>query len=870
MYFLLFSSILGCVPEADPPPSTTPTPQVGEGLFREGCPTSGQATARVIGVDESLRGQRPVGTRGDYLLMNDRTAVVITAPDTEKTFFYYGGIIADAAAVDNCRQVTDDKLDEVGLVIGDLDLGDRTASSLRAFRGETIEVLSDGADGSDAVVRVTGVDDTHWLVDYELQKEDPSREFNRGLHASMTVDYILAPDSQVVEIAIQVEGSEESPDAMLGAALITFGDTLDVRGYASDRIDILGLNLRTAMPWIVASDGSGAYAFAVKGLNLGFLNIGGIDIAIDVDQGVNAPIIPGSGAASEYGYFFAVGASDGNSATTALHTVKDEPTRSGRYDLVTVSGTVEDESGPVSGAVVELLATAPGVDQGVLDVARSSAGGLFSMEVPVFEEEDWSFATRVSAPGRDTSGIVGFETSDGRLELAVGGLGTLSFDITDSNGLGSPARVHLWRDDGYKTWEPVFDTGSVPVAPGTYSVTVSRGYEYEPVHTTLTIPVGGEVGLVAVLERVVDTSGYLSTDTHIHSDPSPDSRVMMSRQLAVAAGHGLEIPMSTDHEIIVGFHDLLAESPLSAVMGTVGGEEMTAVMPEHMTIFPVQPDGTARGGPVKWFGLDFEEVLDANRDRAEVTFLNHPGYLNEVGWDRVLGQPTLTDSTLLGWPEDAVLFDWNFDGVEVMNGNSSPFMDGNHRFDDWMSFVNHGHRMTGVGASDDHNGQGTGYPRTYVAMSTDDPTAFDEDEYVDAMVGGRAFISAGAFLRVNIGDATLGDDVTAVDGAVEVGIKVEALPDVQVTEVVVFVNCDEAVRIPTDNPAGIVKLDTEVHLALDVDSHIVVAAFSDVAMPAYLESLGDSTPRAMTNPIYVDVDEDGTWQAPGGKECEYF
>lgn len=28
-------------------------------------------------------------------------------------------------------------------------------------------------------------------------------------------------------------------------------------------------------------------------------------------------------------------------------------------------------------------------------------------------------------------------------------------------------------------------------------------------------------------------------------------------------------------------------------------------------------------------------------------------------------------------------------------------------------------------------------------------------------------------------------------------------------------------------------------------------------------------PRVITNPIYVDVDGDGQWPAPGGKTCSY-
>ena len=150
-----FIAVLLASCKDDPVPGATA--ETGEGIFAEGCPSSGAALARQIGVAASLPGKIAVGTSGDYLLANELAAFVVTEPDKGSTYYYYGGIIADAVAMDGCTVLGDDRLDEVALVVGQLDLTNIYASVLRGFRGTEAEVLSDGSDGGPATVRVRGV-----------------------------------------------------------------------------------------------------------------------------------------------------------------------------------------------------------------------------------------------------------------------------------------------------------------------------------------------------------------------------------------------------------------------------------------------------------------------------------------------------------------------------------------------------------------------------------------------------------------------------------------------------------------------------------------------------------------------------------------
>jgi hypothetical protein len=258
------------------------------------------------------------------------------------------------------------------------------------------------------------------------------------------------------------------------------------------------------------------------------------------------------------------------------------------------------------------------------------------------------------------------------------------------------------------------------------------------------------------------------------------------------------------------------------------------------------------------------------RSGGGVNIFNHPGYLDLVGWDRVTAAPTMSDPTLIGLSPDAAMWSWDFDGIEVMNGHGDPFADGNRRFDNWQSFLNAGESVIAVGASDDHGGGGTGFPRTYFESPTDDPTALEEGDLVAAYLEGRAIVSAGAFARVYVGDAGVGDTVTDTDSAIDLDVHIEALPEADVTHFIVFANCDEVLSVAATDPDGVVKFSDTVEVVVAGDAHITVAAFGLNYLPDGLPQYDATrTPRALTNPIYIDGDGDGAFTAPGGRECSY-
>lgn len=863
----------------DPDPKATAGAATGSGIFAEGCPVSDRATARRIGVDSKLPGKTAVGTKGDYLIMNGQAAYVITEPDTEgkgsSTYYYYGGVVADASPMSDCVP-GDDKLDEVGLVLGALDITDINASILRGFKGESAEILADGSDGGPAVVRVTGTDAPYWLVEYTLIRnaldDGGSRPLSGDFGTTVQVDYVLEPDSPVLEIQITVTDTGQDDLSLLAASLLSTGETLPMFGYASGSVSVSGFGMQLGIPWLVGTDGVGALAYGVQDGNLGTTNISGVQVALDVNQALSDPIQLSPGQSDTRVFYLSVGPTDGPSATQPLGERSGRSLPAGNYSLEAIKGAVSGPEGPLAGATVTLQASTSTQGWGALDEATTDDNGNFTLYTPVFSDP-WSWRVIASADGRDDSDPVEVSPGDEGISLSLGGEGALDYALTDDEGAPSPGRLHLVRDDGSTDDLWLADSGTAPLAPGHWSWTLTRGYEFEPVTGELTVPDGGSASLSAALSRVVDTSGWMSVDTHVHSSYSTDSDISGTGQLQHAAAHGLEVVVHTEHENIVDQHAEPAEGGVDAWVNNVVGEEVTASVPEHLTMFPSEADGTARGGFIQWYGMDLDELFGAMRERSGggINLLNHPSYLNSIGWDRIDAQATLEDPTLLGLSPDAALWSWDLDGIEVMNGHASPFMQGNHRFDNWESMLNAGHPLVAVGCSDDHGGWEVGFPRSYWASPTDDPADFEVQDLEDAFLAGQVEASTGAFARVQAdGTAGMGDLLTDTDGSVDLWVQVQAIPEIDVTHVVVFVNCDQVLSVAADEPDGVLKLEDSFSIPVDGDSALVIAAFGEGYLPLGMPQFDPSgVPRVLTSAIYVDGDGDGLFTAPGGRECSY-
>jgi hypothetical protein len=869
---------------------------VDASLFVEGCPVAGKALAEKI-TNTNLRALGPdaLGVNEDYLLMNEKAAFIIQGTGHPvNTYYYYPGILIDAVAIDGCRQASQERFQELWLLMGQLNASDFYSSILRTFRGDSVEILSDGKDGKAAKVRVKGADDIFWLLELELIGQSYNsgkvRPMSQPMGLDIWVDYTLPPGSGVLQVDLNFINKNSAAQSLMCGTAIQFGNTIYPRYYAQSVMSIGGYSIDQGLPWNVATGGDGAWAFAMKNAFMGTMTISGVTAFVDVNQVASPMQLAPAGTTGDrqkVTYFMSVGETDSNSATKNLQAVNPEPVPGMSYTLASFKGKVTETGtgSPVENALVELQMQDNKNNWKPLDSFYTAKDGAFGGQIANFASGGTQYRLAASREGRTpvVSDVFDFPGTSEK-DLVMDPPGAIHLNILDGAGKGLPAKVLLWK--GGLVSQRLFGiTGSetFPVIPGVYDVSVTRGFEYTSYQGAVTVTAGATSELSATLVRSVDTSGFLSMDGHIHSGFSADNKISVPDRIATVACEGLEVAVSTDHEFIDNWQWGIDRDGLGEWVATVTGQEVTATLPEHTNMYGVTPDFSidARGGYVKWFGMDIAQVFAAETTRgAKLRQLNHPrngcNYMCKIKYDRLTGLPLLTDPTRLAFKADASLWTWDFDALEYQNGPQWVFLDKANPdstgiFDDWMSFLNMGHLITAVGNSDAHDYEIPGSPRNFFSSPTDNPSEFKEEYIVKAVKEGRVLVSNGAFARVTIdGTAGMGDLVTNTTGQVSLIVHIEAPPEIDVAYFKVYVNCDQVFTTPTTSPDATVKYDGTLMVPVSKDSHIVVLGFGKKAMPRGLSQYNPAqVPRFTTNAVYVDFDGNGKYDPPGGKTCSY-
>jgi len=879
---LLVLLLVAC-PEVEPPPPT------GTGIFAGGCPEADKASAQVL-TDPAMRmeGTDVLGGPGDVLLMNERAAFVVQGTGPAKTWFYYGGNLIDAVAVEGCAQAGPEQFGELSFQVGQLDVLDFPQSILRGFRATEIEVLSDGADGGAARVRVHGEDAIFWLVEHQLIRDaargGEGKRLSESLQLDLALDYTLQPGSAVLQIDFVVSnlGAETIE---VGVGSVAFPSDLTQRlAFGDGALNMGGINLPIGVPWISWSSGESSYSFGAQDANLGTTTISGANIIVDARQvGVPLTLSPGGATSDLRTFYVSVGAGSWNSSSRELSELLPRPTPRLLRTETTVAGRVTDLATGATVPDAEVFFQLRDNDDRwvAYDGTRTDAEGRFSADIAHFDGTD-NGVVRLFArtPGRDDGDPLEVQLpEDQAIGLTIGGAGAVDLAATE-DGVGVPAKIVFARDDGARFPRYTPPAGvERPLPPGTYTWTATRGYEYAVQTGTIEVPPSGSATLTVPMTRVVDTAGWVAVDTHVHSGPSEDSTILPVRRALTAAAEGVEMFVASDHEIVTDLQPFVDAAGVADFIDPVIGEELTATSPEHMTAYAMDVRDLPRGGPVRWYGMDIAEVYaQALEEGSAGVGLNHPrggaAWMSIIDWDRLTGEPADRDPELLGMPPGAALWDWNFDFVEYMNGPRDPFLDparprDTGHFEDWQAFLNHGHPITAVGSSDAHGLEHTGSSRTYIQVPSDQPGDLDDLDLAAALGEGRAVASTGAFARVTVDGEGPGATV-ASEATTEVAIRIEALPEIDVDWFMVTYNCDEVARVAATDPTGVIKYDDTVTIPTPVDGHVAVLGFGDERLPEGLRNFNPHrVPRFTTNAIFVDADADGAWTPPGGKECDY-
>ncbi|HSG72963.1 MAG TPA: hypothetical protein VLA12_21295, partial [Planctomycetaceae bacterium] len=129
--------------------------------------------------------------------------------------------------------------------------------------------------------------------------------------------------------------------------------------------------------------------------------------------------------------------------------------------------------------------------------------------------------------------------------------------------------------------------------PGRFRIIASRGPEYTIDEQEINLSTDENRRLTMSLKRVVDTTGWVACDTHVHTlTHSGHGDASIEERLITICGEGIELPIATDHNKQIKYVPLQTSMGLTNWFTPVVGNEVTTKW-GHFNIFPV-----SAGGPV--------------------------------------------------------------------------------------------------------------------------------------------------------------------------------------------------------------------------------------------------------------------------------
>ncbi|MBW1684524.1 MAG: hypothetical protein JRS35_05605 [Deltaproteobacteria bacterium] len=442
-----------------------------------------------------------------------------------------------------------------------------------------------------------------------------------------------------------------------------------------------------------------------------------------------------------------------------------------------------------------------------------------SLRVDVTDESGSPVPARVTVVGFDPSPepLVAGPSLPG---FGGGPLGLLN-DVDDAFSFGITA-VGFANETG---------TTEFDLEPGVdlYHVFVSRGTEYSAYRTPTPISVsaGSQTVVSAQIARVVETSGFISSDFHVHGIRSADSRVSDVHRVESYTAEGVENVIMTDHHVHTDLRPAIAAAGMESFVTATIGEEITTFDYGHFNAYPLlidpdSPHGTfsldgltqLSGGATDWAqaappGEDFPIYGALNATPAEILSLATTGSLSIPGTTTAqinhIGShfAPLKIDTLQVPPADLMSDDdrakrrlpdtaaapnlfAHFPALELWNGNDrghqSEFLD--ERIGIWFNHLNQGLRTTFIADTDSHrfaNLRSAG-ARTWTASPADSVASFDPADLAASVEAGRAVGGQGVFVTTrlmatdgfgDVADLTWGGDTTMSDAGGDVVLEID-------------------------------------------------------------------------------------------------
>ncbi|HEY8513922.1 MAG TPA: CehA/McbA family metallohydrolase [Candidatus Binatia bacterium] len=825
---------------------------------------------------------------GDYLLANDKIRVVVQSPQRNLlNVGQFGGQIIDADLVRTPGDPDRDNFEEWATAINIENTAHYTDLTIinDGSNGQPAILRATGVDDLLDFVNPSSV-----VADFGFPF--PVSANDTDLPVEIVTDYVLEPGRNWVRVDTTVQNVSGSGfniffgEYIGGSGQIEtfqpgygFGEPLVAASCpvnATNPCNVIaygGFGEGTGVSYGYVHDVPGSSSFSTAGVTVPLLGIETVFALIGV-AGQNFPLaaLGNPGDSITFTRYFVVG--DGS-----VSSIFDARNEFQYIATGTIEGTVLAGGSPMAGVRVSVLgnpAEGPGLALGapltrnVVTQAVTDELGRYSLTVPpgnynvVAALDGWPYQGGGSSPAQNPVTVVPYQTST--VDLALPATGTLHVNVIDENGDPIAAKVSVvgfdpspnfvntqsilglinnrtgvFRDVGedglpFGLTQVAFvgpdgDSGPLALEPGTYQIVASHGPEYSISSAIVNVVASSTTSETLQIARVIDSSGFISADFHVHSIDSPDGKVTKIERVVSMLAEGVDFFTPSDHESRQDFEPTIAALGVSDLISVAPAGEITTFDYGHFNAWPMTIDPSlVNGGSVDHGGAappgqDFPQYGNYSLTPAEIIAAAHadPGpdtvHINHIhSFFGLEGNSGLAIDTGMEPPQSMVpgsvrrldpsvtnYFTDTFDALEIWieSGRAQVFESFYGRnLGDWINLLNQGIIGTGVANSDTHkriSGQ-SGSPRTYVASPTDDPGQLRHiAETLSGNVNdGRAFGSNAPFVRFTAYAASTGElgglelglptMIRTTDGAVDVTLEIQSPVWAEFDRIEIYVN----------------------------------------------------------------------------------
>ena len=700
-------------------------------------------------------------------------------------------------------------------------------------------------------MRASGTDGGIPLIDSILS--------TKHLGLEVVVDYVLESGASHLEIVTTVKNTTDKELVVPGGDLVLFGDSLRVFSHRC------GQNLEATL----GTDGIEWFAAGGEGVSYGLTAVPPTKMTVPLTREEILPVLYGEptlepGEEFSFHRYFIIGngtidsiaayawALRGFKKPAECRVVLDGFGEWGDRDTMAVEALRTDEEAP---ELAHISMTTPDED------------GVALLRLP-----PGTYDIRISRPGTQNHTI---EDVDVQLaeptELAhtLAQPGRVHAKVTGPSGLPMNAKLSLQpgHDAGWAAGIQqiiLVRDGQVmeSVLPGEYTATVSKGFEYDVHRANITISAGETETVEADLERVIDTTGWLSLDTHDHCELSIDSNLLVEDRVYAAAAEGVEVFVLTDHDHFGTIQPLIEELGLAEQLHCIQGNEVSPLYGHQVGAgcLPLEYDSyftmdwTLQAEDGSFLRLKTpSEVWAEMRDvhGCQLVAVAHP-YCSQALFEFHDLDENTDPASLDADTIDVTLLD----AVELINSHDEWDEIYTQNLPGWANLLNRGYLLPIIGGADSHGiSQTIGHPRNLVLSSTDTPGAVVEEDLLKAVREFRSQVYGGPFIKFTINGKGLGETALPADGQLTAQIDIYAPEWMELGYVRLFAN-GELLSEFAPSGSEVHRLSETADMEVpDTDTWYVVAAGSETFRMGPVAH--NRPPISLTNPVWVDVGGDG-------------